>query len=150
MFLLCFFLFPPAPHPTSTGTASRLDLWIPAPLRFPKCGRRTQEKGHLLSWQLLGPLFRGRPGLRTCKSWSSREEGQIFCSSHPQMDEFNSTTFFGVFIFIFSTDPIFIFISLLALDRILKNHFTDFSSFKLETFSDFIFWGYSENCNMQN
>ena len=66
------------------------------------------------------------------------------------MDEFNSTTFFGVFIFIFSTDPIFIFISLLALDRILKNHFTDFSSFKLETFSDFIFWGYSENCNMQN
>ena len=57
------------------------------------------------------------------------------------MDEFNSITFFGVFpfFFFFPTNPTFLFISLLALDGILKNHFTDFSSFKLETFSDFIF-----------
>ena len=55
------------------------------------------------------------------------------------MDEFNSITFFGVFPFFFPTDLTFLFISLLALDGIFKNHFTDFSSFKLETFSDFIF-----------
>ena len=43
LFLLCFFLCPPARHPTSTGTASRLDLWIPARLRFLEFGRGTLE-----------------------------------------------------------------------------------------------------------